>query len=334
MKIAVNKHILRNVCILIAVTVFGILLYFVISNYISENVIAASVSEQYYDLESKYVMYKGENYEPKDNIETFLLIGVDKYESDAGELSYNNSQQSDFLLLVIINKDDKTYAALQLNRDTMANITELGVRGENAGTIKAQLALAHTYGSGGKDSCRNTVEAVSDLLYGVSIDHYIAFTMDAVPIVNDLAGGVTLEILDDFTAEDPDMKKGVVHTILGEESLIYVRGRYGLEDNTNIGRMARQRQYLTEIKKMLLTQLNESNDFAAEVLSKISEYMVSDCTVGQLSELVDSLNSYAEDGIDVIDGKSVIGEKYNEFYVDEDALRSYVISRFYKPCEK
>lgn len=334
MKIAVNRRILRDVCILVAVMLFGILLYFVISNYMSENALAASSSERNYDSNSKYIIYKGENFEPKDDIETFLLIGVDKYESDTGELSYNNTQQSDFLLFVIINNEEKTYTALHLNRDTMTNITVLGVRGENAGTIKAQLALAHTYGSGGKDSCRNTVEAVSDLLYGVSIDHYIAFTMDAVPIVNDLAGGVTLEILDDFTAEVPDMKKGSVYTLLGEEALIYVRGRYGLEDNTNIGRMARQRQYLTELKKMLLTQLNDDNNFAAEVLSKISEYMVSDCTVGQLSEFVDSLNSYEEDGIDVVDGKSVKGEKYNEFYVDEDALRSYVISRFYKPCEK
>ena len=38
----------------------------------------------------------------------------------------------------------------------------------------------------------------------MKIDHYMTLTMDAVGILNDLAGGVTLEVLDDMTELDPE----------------------------------------------------------------------------------------------------------------------------------
>ena len=84
----------------------------------------------------------------------------------------------------------------------MTQIRILGVTGEPAGTFTGQLALAHTYGSGEEDSCENTVLAVSNLLYGMEIDHYVSLTMDGVALLNDLVGGVTVEVLDDFSGID------------------------------------------------------------------------------------------------------------------------------------
>jgi anionic cell wall polymer biosynthesis LytR-Cps2A-Psr (LCP) family protein len=135
------------------------------------------------DYGRQVLSYKGENYALREDLETVLLLGVDKYVTETGVESYNNTQQADFLMLIIFDRTNKSYTALQLNRDTMTEITMLGVRGEQAGVFTGQLALAHTYGSGGKDSCRNTVDAVSNLLYGIDIDHYVAVTMDAVPII-------------------------------------------------------------------------------------------------------------------------------------------------------
>ena len=127
--------------------------------------------------------YNGGWYARRNDLETVLLMGLDKY-AETEESNYLNNEQSDFLMLLVINKETGACTPIQLNRDTMTKIQILGVRGDVAGTFTGQLALAHTYGSGERDSCLNTAEAVSNLLYGVDIDHYISITMDGVAILN------------------------------------------------------------------------------------------------------------------------------------------------------
>ena len=114
--------------------------------------------------------YNGTAYARREDLETVLLLGVDKFEGETPE-GYLNNQQADFLLLLVMDKQHETCTPIQLNRDTMTQIQILGVTGEPAGTFAGQLALAHTYGSGEEDSCENTVLAVSNLLYGMEIDH-------------------------------------------------------------------------------------------------------------------------------------------------------------------
>ena len=47
-------------------------------------------------------------------------------------------------------------------------------------------------------SCENTVDAVSNMLYGIRIEGYISLNMDSIKILNHLAGGVPVTIEDDF----------------------------------------------------------------------------------------------------------------------------------------
>ena len=89
-------------------------------------------------------------------------------------------------MLVIMDDETKEYSLLHLNRDTMTDITVLDITGlRKAGTVKAQLALSHTYGNGLHNSCLNTVDAVSTMLYGLRIDYYLSMTMDAAQILTD-----------------------------------------------------------------------------------------------------------------------------------------------------
>ena len=273
-------------------------------------------------------------YVPNNALDVILLLGVDKFLSQPQEESYNNSQQTDFLMLLVIDEKNETCTALHLNRDTMTEIPVLGVRGENAGTMTGQLALAHTYGSGGRDSCRNAVKAVSNLLYGVEIDHFVAFTMDAVAQINDLAGGVTVSVLDDLTGVSPQMVKGTSLTLTGDMALSYVRTRYGLEDSSNLRRMERQRQYLEALRKNLSAKMKSNESFLVETLETISPYMTSDCTVNQLSKLYDHWALYADGGIMTVDGEAKLGTEFMEFYPDEAALKQLVVRLFYVPLEE
>ncbi len=331
MRLKINREHVKIIAILLAVLLLGGLLFTLLRRWEAHRgaVEVVETAETYDDG----LYLDGVRYAPKEGLETLLLIGVDKYEDQTQETSYINSQQSDFLMLLVIDKKNQTRAALHLNRDTMTEIPVLGVRGEAAGSITGQLALAHTYGSGGADSCQNTVKAVSNLLYGMSIDHYVAVTMDAVGRINDLAGGVTLTMLDDLTSVSPEMQKGATVTLTGDKALAYVRTRYGLEDSSNLHRMERQRQYLTELSDALTAKVEAEDGFLLEALDEISAYMVSDCTVTQLSQTYDCWESYEDGGIYTVEGTAEVGEEFMEFYPDEAALRRLVAELFYTPME-
>ncbi len=274
--------------------------------------------------------YEGKRYARKDQLETVLVLGLDKFDRPEDYEGYVNDQQADFLALLILDKAEKTCDVLYLNRDTMTTIRRLGVGGDEAGTFTGQLALAHTYGSGGSDSCLNAVKAVSGLLGGVRIHHYITLTMDAVGIVNDAVGGVTVEIMDDFTHIDPAMIQGQTVTLQGDQALTYVRARSNMADASNLRRMERQQQYMDALYRSVMEKQQTDGEFLARTLLKISDSFMSDCTVNQLDELADLLLECEMGTVTSLEGEAVAGERHVEFYPDADALKRTVIRLFYE----
>lgn len=278
--------------------------------------------------EEKTIVYNGEEYVFSKNVSTFLVLGLDKYEGDSDVDSYNNDNQADFLMLLVYDNDNKQCTALHINRDTMADVNRLAVNGNKIDTLKKQIALAHTYGNGKGVSCRNTADSVSMLLQDVKIDHYLSLKLDAVPVVNDRVGGVTVEVLDDFTGIDDDLIVGNTVTLTGDQALTYVRTRYGLEDNTNSGRMERQKQYLDSLYSKFKECAANDNEFIVKVSMDVSDYLVSDCSITQLQNLADKFLSYEFTGIQSLKGESVPGERFMAFYPDEDELTKTVVELF------
>ena len=266
----------------------------------------------------------------KEDLQTILVMGLDKYEAKPKEMGYLNDQQSDFLMLVVLDEKAGTSQVLHLNRDTMTEIRRLGVGGGDAGRFTGQLALAHTYGSGGSDSCLNACKAVSKLLGGIHIDHYIALTMDAVALLNDQVGGVTVEIMDDFTHLDPAMVQGEKVTLHGEQALLYVRSRGSLEDSSNLHRMEQQRQYLNALYEQLLRAKKEDEHFLQDSLLKLSSSFQSDLTVNQLSQLGETMLDLELQPFMTIEGEAVKGEEFIEFYPDEASLNQVIQELFYE----
>lgn len=277
---------------------------------------------------NKSLSVNGKDYVLKDNIETLLLLGLDKFENaDSG---YNNDKQADFLLLLVIDKDTNSCKAIHVNRDTMADMNILGVAGDKIGTVKKQIALSHTYGNGREVSCRNSANAVSDLFLGVEIDHYVSVTMEAVSVLNDLVGGVKVELLDDFSHIDSSMIKGEQVLLNGEQALMYVRSRYGLDDPSNIARMERQKQYLESLYKQSKELADADEGFIQRAALKVTDYIVSDCSVNKLQSLAESISGYEFEGILSLSGESVKGDEFMEFYPDEASVMEIVIDCFYK----
>lgn len=274
----------------------------------------------------------GVAYKQKSNMETVLIMGVDKYEDEVSS-SYINNQLADFIMLLVLDHDAQSYTLVPINRDTLTQIETIGVMGDDAGTITAQIALAHAYGTGGSDSSRNVTKAASNLLYGVPVEHYTTLKLDAVSVLNDTVGGVEVELLDDFTALDPLFTKGSVVTLHGEQATTYIRARGELENSTNISRMERQQQYMTAWLEAYDARCAEDEAFPLTVLTAVSNHLITDLTNNQMEELVEYYETYTSHGIKTIVGESVKGEEYMEFHVDEASLRDLVVELFYIPAE-
>lgn len=283
--------------------------------------------------EDSTIVYNGQEYQPKFGVETFLVLGLDKYEGESLEASYNNNEQADLLMLLVFDNQAKTCAAIQVNRDTMAPVQVLGVDGSRIDTLTKQIALAHTYGDGDDVSCRNTADAVSELLSGVRVNHYLSLKMDAVPILNDAVGGVEVTVLEDLTNKDPSLVQGATVTLKGEQAIHYVRTRAGLDDSTNLTRMERQKQYMEALRERFSACMNQDDQFIVETTLDITDYMVSNQSVTQLQEMARKFNEYEFTGIIRFEGESVKGERFMEFYPDEDFVSKLVVDLFYTPKE-
>lgn len=267
------------------------------------------------------------------NVETMLIIGIDKISGNVESHSYNNASQADFLALFVHDTDTGRNALIHLNRDTMTRIPVLGVTGDAAGYRTAQLALAYNYGTGANDSCRNTAEAVSHLLYSMEIDHYLAITMDAVPIMNDWAGGVRLTIADDFSSVDEALVQGQEVVLKGQQALSYVRTRMGLDDSTNLQRMKRQRQYASAWLETARPKLRDDNA-VMQLVMDMSDYHYSDCTAEQLTEFANTLASNSHVTVHELAGEAVKGAQFIEFYADDEQIQQMILELFYTPLQK
>ena len=268
--------------------------------------------------------YQGQEYPLKAHLQTVLLIGTDtleKYEEQTeGVKRFYNHNQADFLMLLALDRDAGTAQLIQLNRDTMTDVPWLDVLGDYGGTEVKQLCLAFNYGDGGRKSCENTVDAVSGLLFNLPIDSYIQIPMTAVGPLNDLVGGVSVTIEEDLTAVDPAFQAGQTLRLTGSQAEKFVRARMVLENDTNLARMKRQRAYMDSFQACAREAIDTDSEFTMKLLEKLSEFLQSDMTAQQLSDLVTQLDNADISPIRYADGELLLGEKYYEFYPDEASL--------------
>ncbi len=279
---------------------------------------------------SKTIERDGVKYFPRQDITVFLIMGIDKEGKAVSSGSYNNDGEADVVALAVFDETDKSYSVLCLNRDTMLDMPVLGIGGKNAGTLHGQLALSHTYGSGLADSCKNTKKTVSDFLYGLEIDYYVAFNMDAIGILTDAVGGVKVNVTDDFSAVDPTITKGEI-VLNSSQALNFVRTRQGVGDQMNVSRMKRQEEFLKGFFESLHIKIHESDRFLVNTYGNVSEYMVSDCSVDVLAALTDRYSDYTLKEIVSPEGENVKGKQYMEFYPDEEKLDDLIVRMFYAP---
>ena len=317
--------------VLLAALISGAILY---TKKMDEKPIQDAGTAQHAAEKQETITYQGTDYPIRKHIQTVLLIGTDSTEQyeekKTGMRKFYNYHQADFLMLLVLDTDANTVQIIQLNRDTMTDVPWLDVLGKYGGTEYKQLCLAFNYGDGGASSCKNTWNAVSGLIFNAPIDHYIQVPMSAIGVVNDLVGGVPVTIADDLTAIDHAFVQGTTLRLKGAQAEKFLRARKSLVDDTNISRMRRQRDYRDSFQKCAKAAFHSDSEFALKLLEKMAEYLQSDLTAQQLSDLIVQLDNSLISPIRCAEGELIVDTQYYEFYVDKDSLWETVRSTY---CE-
>lgn len=273
--------------------------------------------------DSKTIEKEDEEYFPRQDITTILFIGVDE-EGPVEEKDHNSgSAYSDVVVLLVFDETNKEINAIALNRDSMVDMPMLDENGKRKGGFYGQLTFAHSFGNGLEQSCENTVWTVSDILYGTQIDYYFSMNMDAISIINDAVGGVTVNVKDDFSEIGSDIPMGE-YTLFGDEAEKFVRSRMGIGDGLNSSRMERQKEYVFGFAKALEAKTEENSLFAMDIYEQVSDYIFTDCSVDTLSSLSKKFEEYEFREILTPKGEYVRGERFYEFYIDEEDLERIV----------
>lgn len=275
----------------------------------------------------KMITVDGTVYRRKRNVDSYLFLGVDVDGTvmDAERLGVNG--QADVQILMAVDRTQKTWQLLQLNRDSLVEFDVLGVTGKVIGSQKAQLALAHAYGSSPEMGCRNAVRAISRLLWDQQINGYAALNMDGIGILNDALGGVTVAVTSDFTAVDPSLELGSTVTLNGELANSFLRARKGVDDQTNLSRMARHQAYLTALTQKLMTQ-----DAAAllDAYGKVKNYTVSNMDDRSLVSLTEKMKTYSQLPTLTVDGENIVLDEHIAYLLDDGSLREAILELFYE----
>lgn len=281
-------------------------------------------------IKTRTIVRDGIRYYPRQDISVVMVLGIDRSGKAVPSEEPNHGGAVDMATLLVFDEKVKTCTLICLNRDTVVEMPRLNDHGRVTGTRVAQLALSHTYGRGMADSCLNTAETISNLFYGITIDHYLSMSMDAVSILNDAVGGVTVNVTDDFSIIDPTLKKGEV-TLYGEQAMTYVQSRYGVGDQLNLSRIRRQKEYMQAFWPKLQKRAGESSSFIVNTYGDVADYVVTDMSTEVIMRLLKDYSDYPMKNVISLEGENILGEEHYEFHPDEEALDELALELFFAP---
>ena len=292
------------------------------------------VTAQTVELGEGQVFHNGEIWQYNEDIMTFLCLGVDSRSGVTDEKVPGKGGQADAILLIVADPHKESIQVINVNRDSMTDIELYDTDGGYAGTKKGQITLQYAYGDGRVSSCELMEKAVSELFYGIPIHGYAALDMESIPTLNDSVGGVTVTVPEDMTKYKAEWTKGTKVTLYGEDALLYVRRRddKSKELGTNLKRIERQKQYLSAFIKRLKEKTKNDITFPITLYGKVQKHMVTSLSVDEMTYLASTLLGYdfSMENITGITGEMAMGEKNEEFYVDDEALRELIIETFYE----
>lgn len=273
------------------------------------------------------ITYDGKQYSYNTNLMNILFLGIDNTDMLTEDNLPGEAGQSDCIMILTLDKEKKEGRIIQIPRDTMTEVDLYDASGNYSTTVTEQIATQYAYSIGGKSSCFATKKTVSELLYDLPIDGYLAMEYSSIAIVNDAVGGVTITIPQDYTMIDPAFEMGATVKLTGEQAHDYVRWRDTNASFSNNDRMERQVQYIPALINTIRKHVGDEGNYYKKLYPLVEKYMLTDLNEDEMNALAEY--ELVTSGIQYLPGEGKKGEKYEEFYVDQEKLQKMLIETFY-----
>ena len=263
-------------------------------------------------------------YVAEDDVDTYLLMGLDAGGTNQGEMY--SGELADFLTLMVVDNTTKKFGFIQIDRNSMVPMEIPDDNGNFAMMATQQICLAHWYGRTPEERNEYATKAVSTLMGGMDIGGYYTINMDDIGAVNHAIGGVDVEIETDMTSIDPAFKKGETVRLSDKQAVKYIRARQGLEDETNVARMRRQEQYMQKVYNLIMNQIRENPEYLSDIYQELEGKIQTEGEAHNLSQIANKMVQYESVGIMQLSGTTKIadtqgdGKEHEEFYVSEDSI--------------
>jgi LCP family protein required for cell wall assembly len=291
--------------------------------------------EEHEKWQEGWVKYQDAVYAYNEEILTFLIMGIDKRDDVKEAEKGTDGGQADALFLLVLNPKDESIKVIGINRNTMTDVDIYDDNGAYDSTVKAQIAIQHGFGDGMEESCEYQKKAVENLFYQLPIHGYAAINMSAISTINDAVGGVDVTVPEDLAGFNEDFVEGRSLHLMGENAFWYVKYRdtdiFGSADM----RLDRQKQYLTSFIEAAKQAVHKDVSVVIDLYQAVKPQMVTDVSLDKVAYLAPILAEYAYDGDSFhnLQGETVMGEQYEEFYPDEEAMFEMILDVFYEKVQ-
>ena len=321
----------RRKIIMVSMTIGLIILILAsIGIYTKQEQKAAAVqTEQSETEDNNVVTYNGKKYKYNTDIKALLFLGIDRSEKVEVNSQPGEGGQADTILLVVLDRSEKTLKVIEVSRDTMIDISVYDASGSFLAKSKAQIALQYAYGNSTGKSSQLMKNTVSDLFYGIPVNGVITLDIEGLSKIVDAVGGVRIVVPDDYSVIDPAFTTGTEVVMDGSQAEKYIRYRDTAVTGSNDDRMRRQNQFLMALIQQLKGM--DGSTLYDVVMRGAGEYIYTDVKAEELK----CLSNYGyEEEMNTIPGKMQAGPDHDEFYPDESKLYEIVLKLFYKSIDK
>ncbi len=280
--------------------------------------------------EAGVVTYKGQRYRYNEDLITILVMGIDKNSTVTAASHGSDGGQADAIFLLLLDGSSGQINIVTINRNSMAKVDVYNRNGSYFGQGMMQLTLQHAYGDGMGVSNARMAEAVSRMFHNIPIHAYASLNMAGIATLNDTVGGVTVTPIMDIPGSS--IRKGEPITLMGKQAYDYVHWRDINEFASADLRLEREKQYLAAYGKKVLAQIKTDPSVVTGLYNAVQKYLVTDLSLDRITYLAAEAGGYHFDAANIysVPGTTKMGRRYEEYYVDEEALRDLIIRLFFK----
>lgn len=285
-------------------------------------------------FDAETVSWQGTEYKRNSYVKALLAVGIDRSNEMTETKELGEAGQADGIYLIAQDTARNQLKILMIPRDTITEITLINPDGTEQGKGLEHLSLAFAHGDGLYESCDHMTEAVSELLFGLTIDHCFATDLAVIGTLNDAVGGVTVTVPSyGMEKAGEEFKAGEQITLHGAQAETFVRYRDIDTDHSALYRMNQQKEYITQYFAALKEASKTDSRIIETLFGLIEDYMVTDLTKDELMKL--ALDTVTGDGLTgesfrMLPGEGVSGVEFDEFYVNKSDAIPVILELFYR----